>query len=1096
MAIHVALQHRTVYTYDRPISLSPQIIRLHPAAHTRTPIPAYSLTVEPEGNQVFWQQDPHGNRLARAVFPEPVDRLVVQVDIVALMVTINPFDFFLDDFAMVWGFTYPKEMLKDLGLYCRKVVAGPKLSAYMKTIPTGITNTVDRLVAINAALANDIRYLIRMEPGVQSCETTLGKGSGSCRDSAWLLVQILRHLGLAARFVSGYLIQLVPDQKTLEGPQGATTDFTDLHAWTEVFLPGAGWVGMDPTSGLLAGEGHIPLASTASPGAAAPIEGGYTFVQRSEDDTVTSTFDVSMTITRLDDRPRATKPFREDQWQAIRAVGKRIDTDLIKHDVRLTQGGEPTFVSAEDLDGPEWTTEALGDTKMKLADQMLRRMQQRFAPGGVLHHGQGKWYPGEPLPRWAYTCWWRVDGEPVWRDPALIASNTPEHPAGADEAEQFARALTDRLGVGPTHLVPAYEDAFYHAWREQRLPTNVDPLANRLDNPQERARLARIFEIGLNAVAGWTLPLRCVDRHWQSAPWYLRGEHLFLLPGDSSMGLRLPLDSLPWVAAADREDTLPDPMEPRAPLPSRQVVAQRVGEAVALPPPEPQKSAADHVRTALCVEPRAGVLHVFMPPLVELEDWLALVAAIEDTAKDLAIPVQLEGYGAPRDARLRSLAVTPDPGVIEVNVHPARDWDELEDINLNTYAEAHGLRLRSEKFDLDGRHTGTGGGNHVTFGGATPADSPFLRRPDLLRSLLAYLHNHPSLTYFFSGSFVGATSQSPRPDEARLDSTYELEHALKLLDGLDGKGVPPWTVDRLLRNALTDLTGNTHRTELSIDKLFAPDSASGRLGLVELRSQEMPPDPRMAMCQFALLRGLIARFWQEPYRQPLAHWGTLIHDRWMLPWHLRRDLDSVIEDLRASGYPFDPGWFDAQEDFRFPVLGSHIANGLEVEVRSAIEPWEVLGEQATASGTARYVDSSMERIQLTVRGGEPGRYQIMVNGYLAPLRRVAADVGVCGIRYRAWQPPNCLHPTVGIDAPLIIDWFDSWNGRSVAGCRHHVIHPGGRGYERFPINAYEAEARRMARFEMRGHSGGLVTPRTPRFNPDMPNTLDLRREQI
>lgn len=1093
MALHVALHHRTVYRYDRPVTLSPHLVRLRPASHARTAITAYSLTVEPERHFCNWQQDPHGNRLARLVFPKSSDHLIIEVDLVAHLVTVNPFDFFLDDGVERWGFAYTRAQSDNLRLYLRRQAAGPRLRTYLAGLPLREEGTVDRLVAINRAIQQDIAYLVRMEPGVQTCEQTLGLRSGSCRDSAWLLVQVLRHLGLAARFVSGYLIQVVADQKPLDGPEGTTRDFTDLHAWAEVYLPGAGWVGLDPTSGLLCGEGHIPVACTATPADAAPIDGGFTFAKRSPRDKVSCDFQVEMAVTRIDDHPRATKPYREDQWQAIRAIGRRIDDDLIAQDVRLTQGGEPTFVSADDIDGAEWTSAALGPRKRVLADELLRRLHRRFAPGGVLHHGQGKWYPGESLPRWAFTCWWRKDGQPLWHEPALLADERAPRGHTAIEAEAFARALSKRLTVGDQHLIPGYEDLYYYAWRERRLPANVSPEDSRLDDAEERDRLFRIFDRGLGGVTGWTLPLRRWEGAWQTGPWFLRREHLFLLPGDSPMGYRLPLDSLPWVPEDQRlQDAERDPLEQRPALPSRRRLAQAPGQ-------EPRDIAADdgdHMRTALCVEARGGILHIFLPPVSLAEDWCDLIAAIEDTAATTGLAVQLEGYGAPRDPRLRSFAVTPDPGVIEANVHPAETWDELEDITFGLYQDARDTRLRSEKFDLDGRHTGTGGGNHVTFGGPTPADSPFLRRPDLLRSLLGYLHNHPSLTYLFCGAFVGATSQAPRPDEARSDTAYELEQGLRLLDGIGDGPVPPWIADRILRNLLVDVTGNTHRSQVSIDKLFAPETASGRLGLVELRALEMPPDPKMALCQFALLRGLVSSFWRRPYRAPLARWGTGLHDRWMLPWFLREDLDEVIDDLRQSGYAFDRGWFDSQDDFRFPVYGRMDARGVEVELRHALEPWEVLGEEPAGGGTVRYVDSSMERLQVLVRGADPGRWIVACNGIQVPLRRANADTALAGVRYRAWQPPACLHPTVGVHAPLVFDLVDTWSGRSVAGCRYHVAHPGGRSYDRFPVNAFEAEARRMARFEPFGHSPGAIMPRSARPNPEFPMTLDLRRESV
>jgi uncharacterized protein (DUF2126 family) len=577
---------------------------------------------------------------------------------------------------------------------------------------------------------------------------------------------------------------------------------TDLHAWTEVFLPGAGWVGLDATSGLFCGEGHIPLACTPEPESAAAINGAYTWESTSDDEKVKETFDVSMSVTRLREEPRVTKPYTDEDWVRVDALGARIDEVLKAADVRLTMGGEPTFVSIDDPDGEEWNTAAVGPKKLRIADALSRRLLRRFAPGGVLHHGQGKWYPGESLPRWAIGCYWRPDGVPVWSDPSLLSPDRGEGGArpGPESAAAFVTELATRLDVDPRFALPAHEDAWAHLLRERQLPVNVDPLQSNLADPEERARLARIFDQGLAKVVGYALPLArgLSGMGWRSGPWFLRRQHLFLLPGDSPMGFRLPLEGLPWVAPADRvEPTERDPLEPRDALPSLARVpsaprSRGVGDRSGRPPvtgqpseaPGRGQSAAGLVVTSLCVEPRGQHLHVFLPPLEHVEDYLDLVRAIEDTARATGIPVRLEGYPPPSDHRLRKLEVTPDPGVIEVNIHPAASWSELRDTTLGVYEDARHTRLGTEKFDLDGRHSGTGGGNHMVLGGPTPRDSPLLRRPDLLASLVGYWNNHPSLSYLFSGAFIGPTSQAPRVDEARSDALSELEIAIAELGTL------------------------------------------------------------------------------------------------------------------------------------------------------------------------------------------------------------------------------------------------------------------------------------------------------------------------
>ena len=1084
MSIQVALNHVTRYRYDRPITLGPQIVRLRPAPHTRTPVLSYSLQITPAQHFINWQQDVHSNWLARLVFPEPTTEFSITVDLVAEMSVINPFDFFLEPAATTFPFTYDAAVAKDLEPYLNKLPASPAFAAYLAGIPRSAEKTIDFLVALNSQLQRDICYVIRLEPGVQTPEETLTQGTGSCRDSAWLLCQLFRHCGIAARFVSGYLIQLTPDVKSLDGPSGPVADFTDLHAWTEVYLPGAGWVGLDPTSGLLAGEGHIPLAATPEPSSAAPITGALEKCQVE--------FSHFMQVTRSHESPRVTKPYSEDQWRAIEALGHRLDVDLRHDDVRLTMGGEPTFVSIDDMDGAEWNTAALGSRKRELAGTLVKRLQRAFAPGGLLHYGQGKWYPGESLPRWALGCYWRTDGQPLWQDPALIADESKDYGFGPNDSEFFIRTLAESLGIDPHHIAPAYEDAWYYLWKERRLPSNVDPLKSHLENPEDRARLARVFEQGLGQVIGHALPLRRIDGRWASGAWFLRPEYLFLIPGDSPIGYRLPIDSIPWVSKSD-EPILheQDPLAPRDPLPGPIGHRQHFGASTPDRHPALGDSAAWSARTALCVEPRHGRLYVFMPPAPTLEDYLEVVAAVEATATKLRIPVLLEGYAPPHDHRLEQVSVTPDPGVIEVNLQPAHNWDELVANTTTLYAEARQTRLGTEKFMLDGRHTGTGGGNHIVLGGATPSDSPFLRRPDLLRSLVAYWHNHPALSFLFSGLFIGPTSQHPRVDEARNDALYELEIAFRQIPS-HGQ-CPPWLVDRIFRNLLVDVTGNTHRAEFCIDKLYPPDSAGRRLGLVEFRAFEMPPHERMSLTQQLLLRALVARFWRAPYRQRLVRWGTEIHDRFMLPHFVAQDFDDVINDLRTAGIPLETAWFAPHFEFRFPAYGTIVQRGVRLELRQALEPWHVLGEESGAGGTVRYVDSSVERLQVKTAGLTDPRHIIACNGRAIPLHPTGTNGEfVAGVRYRAWQPPTGLHPTIGVHSPLTFDIVDTWSGRSIGGCTYHVMHPGGRNYDSFPVNAYEAESRRLARFSELGHTPGplVVPPAHP--TAEFPFTLDLR----
>ena len=1187
MSIHAALNHITHYSYDRLVNLGPQVVRLRPAPHCRSKIISYSLKIEPEGCFLNWQQDPFANYQARLVFPDKTTEFKVTVDVVMDMAVYNPFDFFLEPAAEEFPFSYEADLKQELAPYLIPEPVTPLVQAYLDKIDRTKRRSVIFLVDLNQSVHEAVSYTIRMEPGVQTPEETLTLGSGSCRDSAWLMVNLLRHCGLAARFVSGYLIQLKPDVKSLDGPSGTEVDFTDLHAWCEVYLPGAGWVGLDATSGLLAGEGHIPLACTPQPSGAAPIEG--------RSDKCEVTFAHHMQVSRIYESPRVTKPYTEEQWADIMALGEAVDVELIAEDVRLTMGGEPTFVADSDRDAPEWNTDALGPTKRGFATELVHKLRKEYGEGGFLHFGQGKWYPGEQLPRWALNIYWRADHEPIWSNPALFTDErTPTHYTAAD-AQRFTALLATKLGVTGKYIQTAFEDTWYYLWRERRLPINVDPFNSKLDDEMERARLRRVFKQKLDTPVGYVLPIKVAGYDtdygaaWTTGPWFLRDERMYLMPGDSPMGLRLPLDSLPWVSDADFPymieqdpsvlvDTLPSYTTVAAKyapgtaglalgLAARRATAAATAIASAatgikftaasylsgpVPQPEavrklqstidsashtathaqsftqtepadfarvPQAQESAHwvTRTALCVEVRdprrasgpkaeavgtsSGVLYVFMPPLEKLEHYLDLLAAIEATAQELGMQLVIEGYPPPRDPRMKLLSVTPDPGVIEVNVHPVTNWKELVTNTEFLYNAAFESRLSAEKFMTDGRHTGTGGGNHFVMGGATPADSPFLRKPELLASLLLYWHNHPSLSYLFSGMFVGPTSQAPRVDEARNDQLYELEIAIEQIyknRELYGQSMPPWLIDRTLRNILIDATGNTHRSEISIDKMYSPDSATGRLGLLELRAFEMPPHPHMSSVQQLLLRALIARFWKAPYRAPVTRWGTELHDRFMLPAFIEADFNDVMAEMRTAGYAFDDSWFAPHVEFRFPLVGSVCSSGIELTLRNALEPWHVMGEEGAPGGTARYVDSSLERMEVRVTGLNESRYVVTCNGHALSLQPTGV-VGeyVAGVRYKAWNPPSSLHPSIGVHAPLTFDIVDTWMKRSLGGCQYHVSHPGGLSYETLPVNAFEAESRRLSRFLPMGHTPGLmhVAPATINVpaSREFPFTLDLRR---
>ncbi|GAA1657223.1 DUF2126 domain-containing protein [Microbacterium flavum] len=1087
MSIKVALEHYTGYTFAEPVRVAPHTIRLRPAPHARTPIEAYSLDIQPKNHFLNWQQDPFGNWLARVVFPEKVSKLEITVGVVADMMVINPLDFFIEDYAERFPFAYAPELAADLAPYLRPVADSGQASQWRERLPTlpadGVP-TVTFLAQLNRAVQGAVGYSVRMEPGVQTPDHTLRSGIGSCRDSAWLLVSLLRQYGLAARFVSGYLVQLTSDQKSLDGPSGPEADFTDLHAWAEVFIPGAGWIGLDATSALFAGEGHIPLSATPDPSAAAPISGatepvGVTFSFRNE-------------VHRIHEDPRTTKPYTDAQWSRIDAVGELVDERLHSADVRLTIGGEPTFVALDDATADEWNTAADGPHKRELANLLADRLRRTYALGGIVHRGQGKWYPGEDLPRWNIALQWRTDGERLWDHDELFGD--PWAPAGADDvrtgperARRLAERVTELLGLPAGQLLAAFEDPLATLTAELRMPQGPRPGTGSADGELDAAAEA---DEGAGAPTGYLLPL-VTGEEWTSPAWSFRRGRLVLVPGTSPLGLRLPLASIAWTDPEwAGEPSYLDAGEPLPPgvagIPSLQIV-------------DPEGAQT----TAIAVEAREGHVFVFLPPTTRLEDYAALLRVIERAALEVGTELVIEGYGPPPDARLTQLIVTPDPGVIEVNVQPTSSWADQRALTFDLYETARRARLSTEKFDVDGTHTGTGGGNHITLGGKQPIDSPLLRRPDLLASLVTYWQRHPSLSYLFSGRFIGPTSQAPRFDEGRPEAVYEMEIALQEVRRLAAETDEPrpWLIDRALRHLLTDLTGNTHRAEFCIDKLYSPDSSRGRLGLLELRGFEMPPHPQLALVQALLVRGLVSMFWEKPFIAPLVRWGTALHEDFLLAEGARRDIGEVVADLRAHGIPFEESWLESFIEFRFPRVGvARIDPGITLELRQAIEPWHVLGEEATEGGTARYVDSSLERMQVKLTGIDPARHLVVAGGAALPLTPTGVHGEYyAGVRYRAWQPWSALHPSIPIHAPLTVEVVDTDAAVSLGGATYHVVHPGGRAYEHPPVNANEAEARRSGRFEPRGHTPGRFDVAAAReagaraASPDYPRTLDLRR---
>jgi uncharacterized protein (DUF2126 family)/transglutaminase-like putative cysteine protease len=1034
----------------------------------------YALQVPPEA-AVRWQQDPVGNHVAQLSFRKGtrLPALVVTVELAVDIRPVNPFDFFVDDRCEVVPFAYPSELARDLVPFLDRsdpeLAGGPRFEALLASLPAG-GPSVDFVVEVNRRVNQALRYVIREEPGIWTPEETLDNGRGSCRDQAVLLISLLRARGLAARFTSGYLVQLADEGMLPDEPRGVTRDVCDLHAWAEVFLPGGGWIGLDPTSGLLCGEGHIPLASVARPALGAPLEG--------TSDVPASEVSFSMKVGRLGHEVRPTAPFPEEAWEALLAGADRADAALAEAGLSLTSGGEPTFNAREEAEAPEWNGEALGPRKWAAGLRLAAELRRRLAPGAATLLRPGKWYPGESLPRWALELVGRADGAPVWEDlPGAVRAD------GIGDAHRLAAALAARLGLPASAPAPAHEDPWRLVQEEARLPVDVDPLQARLTDPEERRRLARLLGGDPGQPVAYVLPLARTGRGWATERWRLRRGHLFLVPGDSPAGLRLPLASLgpPPEEEEAGEAPLPAPDPRRAGEEAARVARRRRAG-----------SRAATIRTALCVEPRDGTLLVFLPPLERAEDFLALLAAVDGARRELGLEVQLEGYPPPASPGLLRLAVTPDPGVLEVNLPPQATGRGHAALLGTVFEAALHAGLHSEKYLLDGRLSGSGGGHHLTVGGPTPLESPLVTRPDLLASLITFAQHHPSLSFLFTGLFVGPTSQAPRVDEARLDTLSELEIALA--EAFRARDPAPWLGDLLFRHLLTDLTGNTHRAEISIDKLFDPRTPHGRQGVVELRAFEMPPHPRLATAQALLVRSLVAALARAPYRRPLLRWGAELHDRFLLPYWLWQDFREVLAFLeeRGTGLPAEP--YRAFVELRCPVAGRLEAGGAVLEVRNALEPWNVLGEEPAGGGTARYVDSSVERLEVRVEGIVPERHRVAVNGLQLPMRPTGtAGEQVGGVRFRAWAPPHALHAHLGIHHPLRLELVDAWARRSVGAGTYHVWHPEGQAFLTPPLTRFEASARRAQRFTRDGGTPWPVDPRPVEPHPDTPFTLDLRR---
>ncbi len=1020
MSTRISLRHRIEQRFSRAVRLSTHWLRLRPAPGGRSRVTAYSLKVEAQPHWLNWLRDPLENYVGRLDFPEPVTRLGLDVELIAELEPMNPFDFLVEPYAAEYPFDYPKQLQKELAPYLAAPASGARLDAWLDALDPRLGYIMDFLRQVNSRVNASVPRVLPADSGAIDLEATLASGTGSSRAVAWLATLALRDLGMAARLVSGYRVFLTREPSA------------SLHAWTEVYLPGAGWVGMDPAGGLFTHEGYLPLAAAPDPLRAQPLVGYH---EACEEELAES-----VSIRRLEsDAPG--RPFPGVGWGDVQAVGRQMDADLRAADVELTVQTELSFVPAGEPHLPEWNRTALGPGKRRVAQELLMRLRDRLAPGGVLQASQGEWFAGEPLPRWRLSCWWRVDGEPVCRDPVRLNWVGAREGVTLEDAERFGRTLARALGLAPECLVAAHEDGLHSLWRDETRQ-NPGAIWRDLREPERRRELADKLSHSFGEPRGYVLPLgwNAVEGHWTSQPWRFRRSGLFLTPGDSPMGYRLPLESLPLeaqeAAAPERCHFDERPVLPRV----HGEVSARLSRMLRPASEEGADEGSETPRTAVCLEIRESRLHCFLPPLTHLEYFLDLVAAIEATARALDLSAVLEGYEPPEDFRLRRLVLEPDAGVLRMRLPAARDLPETEAWLRSAFEEAARSGLRTERVTADGRHSPPGGGAPMVLGARDPRQSPFLLRPQLLRSLIAYWHRHPSLSYLFAGRGIGPSGYAPRVDEGREETLYELSIALEHLPA--GETAAPWLADRVLRHLLTDPAGDMRRAEIRVDELYEPARASRRLGRVALTAFETPPDAEFGVLQNLLVRGFMLRFLRFPERGELQPWGGQLYDRFMLPRLLWQDFLSVLDDLAEAGYPLQPDWFEPLVARRFPVLGRVSFEDVEIELRTALEPWPVLAEEVTGTGMARFLDLANDRVQVHVTGLSPGRYVLECNGEGVPLQSTGVvGEGVAGVRFKACNPPATMHPTVAPLGALVFDLVDTWSSRVVGGCTYHPARP-------------------------------------------------------
>lgn len=1108
MTTRVALSHHVGYVFDRQIDTATLWLRLRPAPHTAAQLEAYSIKVHVQQPWLTWVRDPFENHLGRLDLPEPFSRISFDVEFIAVLDPVNPFDFFVEPLANDFPFEYPDQLRKELAPYLHQESCGPAFTDWLNELDRSPRYLVEFLTHMKDHVCENLTMQSAAEAKPIDLDVVIQQGGGSSRDLAWVLTQSLRAIGLAARFTSGYLISLATDENG-DISEDDTGDNARLHAWSEVFLPGAGWIGLDPSLGIFTAENHVPLASAPDPFRTVPLVG--------IDQQRVESYQNEIRLRRLKPISPAM-PVSETHWRDIAATGRFIDASLNAKQIGLCSSAEVNFVSAVNAGAPEWTNQTLGEDKLRVAYALLNRLRTKWASSGAVHLCQGEHIQGEKTARWRLSCCYRGDDRPVWRNSELLeCGQNAFRCATSLDARQLAATLAGNLGLSKEFVIPAHEDRL-HQLSNNPMLSNYLPSGDELRDPLQREHLANQLSATQAAPAGYVLPLRwdsCAEA-WTSGVWKFRREGLYLLPGDFSLGFRLPLHSLAkHTTEPDDIATEPSPFEEKSLLP--EVYGEISARQIDLGPAMEETAIADRgrsglaPRTAICVESREGVLHVFLPPIHYVEHYVDLVGAIESAAESLGLPIVLEGYEPPQDRRLKRFVIEPDNGLLRLFLPAASSWQEQSELYETAYAEADEVGLDCEhggrRDDVRQRPNSY---TTLTLGGPTPSASPFLNQPQILRSLIAYWQKHPSLSYFFSGTLIGPSGNAPRPDEGRDDALYELGIAL---ERFPKDSYPPWMPDRLLRHLLADASGNMHCAETRVDQLYAPERQSRRQGQIMLRSFDMPSHHRLASLQALLVRALIAHFGRQPYTKPLIAWHSALHDRFMLPQVLWDNLGTILCELGESGFPLQHDWFAPLLEMNFPSLGSVQIGDIMLELRRAHEPWPLLAEEVAGGGMARFIDVANERIQVRVSGMAPDRYLVACNQELVPLHPGAIQGDyVAGVRYKVCQPPSTLHPTVAPITSLVFDLIDTWTGRAIGGCTYHPTPPrswavGVTGAPTIPDRSGRQPTTRLApltlaatpvagTFIATGSGVQPVASPRQRVNQRFPYTLDLTKAAI